>query len=183
MHKHHVVVDDPTGQYYEGSLVEPVRAEQLRTKGTALLPVDPNLFLSSGVGGYFRRGWGSGWPFVGAHPMMHAPLLLLCDERHTWLHWCARLVRSDAGPIQPGQLRIAADPGQHTAGRIAKLRIEGLPIDVQKLGPVDPARGGWVVGGTAALTIGAEGHYGFSLWGYAPGMSVVWVAASVVAPK
>ena len=180
MFNRYIVIDDPELQYYDGALVERARAEQLRTRGCSVLPVDPDLFRQSGVGGYFRRAWGSGWPLDGTHPTMHAPMTLFCAERHVLLHWCARLVR-DTVDLTTGQLRIAGDPSQHMAGRLAGITPVDKPIDIKLLG--DAKRGGWVVGGTAKLTVGAEGHYGVALYGYAPGLAVLWAACTATAAE
>jgi hypothetical protein len=150
----------------------------------ALLPVVPELFRLSGAGGYFRRGWGAGWPLDGVHPVMSAQMVLFCDRDRTLLHWCARLAQTEesearrlAGTRPQGQLRLAADTSQRTPHAL-KLTPQGPPVDVSQLGAPD-ARGGWLIQGKSTLACPGEGHYGLALYGYAPGLRVLWAAVTV----
>ena len=186
MAKHYIVVEDPEGTYYEGSLVDPLRAAKLTARGAVLLPVEPELFRLSGVGGYSKRAWGAGWPLDSVHPLAVAQLLLLCDPEHPGLHWCARLSRSDAaqaseGHVVQGSLRIAADTSQRTPHNL-RLIPGDSPIDAGKLGKPD-ARGGWTVRGRATLQCASQGHYGLALYGMAPGLRVLWAAVSCTTDK
>lgn len=182
MHRNFIVVEDPESRYYEGSLVSPQKAAQLVTRGVTLLPVAPELFALSGVGGYMRRAWGAGWPLDSNVPMMTSKLALYCDKEHTALHWCARLVVSEEqekrndGKAMQGILRIASDSSQRNP-QGSKLSGVGAPIDISKLGAPD-ARGGWTIAGEAVMSTPGEGHYGFALYGMAPGLRVLWAAVS-----
>jgi hypothetical protein len=175
-----IVVEDPKGEYYEGSLVGRQRAIQLQARGVVLLPVEPDLFKLSGAGGYFRRAWGSGWPLDAAHAVMSCRMVLFCDPLHLNLHWAARLVSAEVSipASQPhGFLRISADTSQRTPHNV-RLTPVGLPVDTRTLGPQDD-RGGWTVGGRALMSCPGEGHYGMALYGHAPGMRILWAAVSV----
>ena len=188
MHQHNIVVEDPSGERLEGEIVNHQRSEQLATRGVTCLPVCPDLFDQSGVGGYMRRAWGPGWPLHAPSPRMNAPMTIFCTSRHTLLHWCARLTATDAcaraaaaGMLPTGQLRIATDPSQHLA-HLSKLSPLAGPIEAGRLGPPDE-RGGWVVRGKTGLSVADEGHYGFAIYGHAPGLLVTWSAVSCSLPE
>lgn len=183
-HQHYIVIEDPENQYYEGSLVDPQTAIQLKARGVAVLPCEPNLFKLSGAGGYFKRAWGAGWPLDSMHPKMSAQTALFCDTQHRALHWAARLaptsdevrelIGTPNGPV--GTLRLAADTSQRTPNH-AKLLPNGVAVDVRNLGKPD-ARGGWVVRGKATVSVMTEGVFGFALYGNAPGLRVLWCAVT-----
>jgi hypothetical protein len=176
-----IVVEDPEGHYFEGSLVDAGKAQQLERRGVALLPVNPELFRQSGAGGYFKRAWGSGWPLDALHPKIHAPVVLFCDPDHVVLHWMARLTATpeflNAGGSWTGQLQIAVDTSQRTPFH-AGLTDTGTAVSAKDLGTPD-RDGGWTVRGRGTISCRTEGHHGFALYGYAPGLRVLWVAVSV----
>jgi hypothetical protein len=173
-----IVVEDPKGEYYEGSLVTEQRAAQLRARGVAMLPVDPQLFKLSGAGGYFKRSWGAGWPLDTPYPVMAAKMILYCDQTHLQLHWLARLAPQEDGKnlgAAHGALRLAADTGQRANNM--KLTPVGMPVDVRLLGEPDE-RGGWTVGGLSRIATPGDGHYGLALYGNAPGLTLLWAAVT-----
>ena len=180
-----IVVWDSTDDFWEGSLVDDTRAGQLSARGVALLPVAPELFKRSGVGGYMKRSWGAGWPLDSIAPRVVAPLTLFCNPAHRNIHWKARLVcdasvlaKVEAGERFEGMLRLTADRGQATPFYAGFSPDPNEPVvDIRKLGKPD-ADGGWTVGGSGVASIPQEGHYGFALYGAAPGLRVAWVAAS-----
>jgi hypothetical protein len=103
------------------------------------------------------------------------------------INWCARLVPGDSArerinrgqePAQ-GILRIAAHEqrGSLLRGSISEDGLRNA-VDTAKLGPLDPFDG-WTVGGRARIFCTGEGCYGLSLYGFAPGLKVAWVAASL----
>ena len=69
-----VVVDDPSGQYWEGALVKGREGHILRSRGVIVLPVDPRMFRFSGIGGYMKRSWGAGFPLTNVVPALNCPL-------------------------------------------------------------------------------------------------------------
>ncbi len=181
-HQNYIVVEDPENQYFEGSLVEAQRAEQLQQRGVAVLPVVPDLFKKSGAGGFFKRAWGSGWPLDALYPKMTAQMALFCDPIYKQMNWRARLVASPEflamDPVsRQGQLQLVADTSQRTPFNASCVPID-RPVVIRELGAPD-ARGGWVIGGRATIAVQTEGHYGFSLYGHAPGLRVLWAAVSV----
>lgn len=191
MSKQFVVVHDPENTYYEGSLVDPQRANQLRSRGVVLLPVDPELFKVSAAGGYFRRSWGAGWPLDAPHPVISAQLLIYCAPQYPQVHWVARLGLTEEATASgqdkyldaQGSLRMVCDSSQRTPYN-AKLSPQDPPVDVGSLVKTPQAEGGgWVVGGRARVQCATEGHYGFGLYGHAPGLRVLWAAISATGER
>jgi hypothetical protein len=191
--KHWIVVWDPRAEYWEGSLVDELRARQLEAHGVALLPCLPELFKLSGCAGFAKRAWGAGWPLDYAVPRMSAPLTLYlprADDPSTRtragqrLHWKARIVPSDdirghvvEGRVYEGSLRMATD-NAHASTMHSGFAPQTPPVDMRALGALD-AEGGWTVGGAGTCSPASAGFYGFALYGTAPGFRVVWVAAAV----
>ncbi len=177
-----VVVQDPEGKFWPGAVVDAARANQLRPRGVALLPVVPALFKLSGVGGYAKREWGSGWPMDEITPRIHSPLTMYCVGEHTKFHWLARLVadpKFGAGATFDGYLRLSADPSQPNPLKVGLTPDASRPsINVRELGHPD-ARNGWTIGGHASAKVPQDGHYGFGFYGSAPGLRIAWAAISL----
>ncbi len=180
MNDHHIVVSDPSNEYHAGSIIDISRARQLfATRAVISLPVQPELFKMSGVGGYMKREWGAGFPLDAIVPRMFCPLTMYCSKEFSHLHWAARLVASETGRKHQGTLRLTADSSQ-ASPLYQSLTEGGPPVDCSKLGTPD-ARGGWVVRGTAELQVQQPGHYAFAIYGAAPGLRVAWAAISLAA--
>lgn len=75
-----IVVWDPKGDYWEGSLVDDATARIVQTRGGAVLPTTPEHFKRSGCGGFFKRAWGAGWPLDYAAPKLCCPMVLFVDS-------------------------------------------------------------------------------------------------------
>lgn len=168
-------------------MVDGANAPVLKARGATLLPCDPELFKRSGIGGYMRRGWGSGWPLDHGAAKLFCPLSLWLTPAHRIVHWCARIVpdprrleeaKTNGLPDLLGFLRLAADSTQSTAHQAAVGAVAS-PIDARQLGKADK-HGGWTVGGETRITPAVEGHFGFSLYGTLPGVRIAWAALSVV---
>lgn len=180
---HLVVVDDPMGEYWEGSLIEEKRAEMLKARGLIALPVDPELIRISGVGGFYKRSYGSGWPLSNAAPTGNCPVTLYTTRNHHRLGWAARLVLDPSAPQKNhvGLLRLTSDTAQATAmqgGFVGNDPRDKNLIDVSKLGSAD-AEGGWTVTGTGTIRSTGEGYLALTLYGTAPGLAVEWLAVAV----
>lgn len=182
-HSHYIVVDDPNDEYRDGSIVSATLNHQISNRGAVTLPVDPEVLRRSGVGGYHRRTWGAGWPLDSMAPRMTCPLTLWATPEHNSLAWVARLSGGQellalavSGERLEGQLRLASD----TTGGAYQAGLHGLekPVSMREIGPPD-AQGGWTISGRASASIAVEGHYGFALYGVAPGFRVIWAAASL----
>jgi hypothetical protein len=174
----HVVVWDPKDEYWEGAIVAPETAAHLALRGVALLPCIPELFIQAGFAGFSKRAWGSGWPLDGATPQPVCPMLVFYPgEPHRTVHWKARLVGKSGEGIP---LRLSAGEGRGNIVRPNLQEIVGRrnAVDVAKLGEPDE-NGGWTVGGTCALSVASVGAYSVCLYGCAPGMRVVWLAATL----
>jgi hypothetical protein len=172
-HPHWIVVSDPEGKFDQGSLIDETRNRQLTTRGVVTLPVAHDLFKKSGVGGFAFRAWGAGWPLDTHAPKMVCPLTMFCTKDYPIL----QKVRE--GDHFEGMLRLSADSGQHHPYQAGLVAVE-TPIDLRKLGQAD-ARGGWDISGICQISAVGEGHYGFALYGAAPGLRVAWAAISLTA--
>lgn len=182
---HRVVVWDPKGEFWEGSLVEERVARVLQERGVAMLPVVPELLRRAGVGGFHKRAWGSGWPLDFMAPRLVCPLTMFLSTALRTLHWVARLVPDDAHrqpasegkTFTQGSVRLVGDSGQDHA-RMTTIANTTPAVDGAKLGKLD-AEGGWTVGGDAEVNPSSDGFYGFGLYGTMPGVRVVWAAVSL----
>jgi len=180
---HHIVVEDPEGQYFEGSIVDHSVAVQIRGRGGIALPADPTLFREMGNGGYFKRAWGSGWPCDHSIPTHFCPMTLFLTKEHQIVHWAARLVGDGetagaAPPDSPGTIGFAAVPGRSNT-MIAPLTPQTPPARIRDLGACDE-QGGWIIKGHAHARIVADGHHSFALYGTGAGLRVAWAAATAV---
>jgi hypothetical protein len=179
-----IVVWDPEGEYWEGALVDETRARVLEARHVVTLPVDASLLKRGGVAGYHRRSWGAGWPLDHFTPRMACPLTMFVDQAHRTVDWVARLALDPGKPgAKPedlmGQLRLVGDGAQGGADH-ASLTPNTPAVDVRTLAVADEW-GGWTVGGRCTMHAPADRHYGFSLYGTAPGLRVLWAAVSLTA--
>lgn len=188
----HVVVWDPSGEYWDGAVVGELRAHQLRALGVATLPVDAGLMQKNAVAGYFRRSFGAGVPLSPVIPQRAAMILLWTTAgQGARLFWRARLqatfqvvTGTEPGSTSlardelDGQLRVVADTAQvgaYPQGFVAY--DEGAVAYLRGLGEPD-RHGGWTVGGFVQIGQQGEGFMGLSLYGAARGARLAWVAAS-----
>lgn len=179
-----VVAWDPSGEYWEGSLVAAGAEGAMRLRGAVLLPVDPELFRMSGIGGYFRRSWGAGWPLDHLAPRSCCPATLFVPALHRTLHWRLRLVPDAAWAVAAskgerftqGQLTVAADVSR-AGGHRAGVTPSRSPYQADELGKTD-GHGGWTVEGHAILHPPADSYYEFSVYGTMPGVRAAWFAVS-----
>lgn len=186
MDQQHIVVHDPEGEFWEGSLITPTQARALAARGVIALPFDPTLMRMSGVGGYHKRAWGSGWP-VGANvPTMHCPLTVFARPGTQAIHWAARIVaekqllsRLREGDKLVGQLRLVQDTGQVSTMSVSPAQPTKA-VDMRDLPPPDDGDG-WFVGGRAQINVPMDGYYGFGIYGAIQGVRVAWAAVSLAA--
>lgn len=180
-----IVVEDPLGEWWEGALVDEGRKRQLESRGVVLLPCLPDLFRRSGVGGFHKRAWGAGLSVNGSQPRTVAPLTVYCSPEFHGMYWAARLIpeppmvdriMNDERNVFQGFLRFIADASQANPNKLGVT-----PRNVFDLGTLDKrhyVQGGFIIRGDATLTVPGEAHYGFALYGTAPGLRIVWMAAS-----
>jgi hypothetical protein len=190
LNENYIVVYDPEGEYWDGSLVNPLVKNQLEARGVILLPTLPSLFKLSGVAAYAKRSWGAGLSLDFPAPKLHSPLTMFCDQRYTILHWAARLLpdpsflkKLEAGDpeLLHGFLQISTDSSQVIPGK-AGVHPKNPNVDVRALTKQKISkRGDFIVQGFANLRIPTDGHYGFGIYGYAPGLRLVWAAVSQAA--
>lgn len=179
-----IVVEDPKGEYWEGAVVNQEYATVLKSRGVALLQVEPHLFRASAIAGFFKRAWGSGWPLDALAPRMHCPMTLYAFKELQALHWAARIVPASQAVADQmaegkgvGTLRFTGDTGQCVGFAGGIMNTGGCYIEAQKLGKPDE-RGGWTVGGSTVLQVQTEGLFACALYGAAAGLRVVWAAVS-----
>jgi len=187
------VLHDSKGEYWEGAIVSGAVAQSIQQRGGCIIPVDPAAMARNPVGGFFKRAWGSGWEMHAAIPKMMSPMILLCHPELTITHWRARLQATNfkvgpggsfeaVGPVKgwenpKGFVRLASDSGFAQSASGGLSGDDDIVVDLAKLGEPDAA-GGWFVGGSARLTIQAEGYYAFGLYAAGTGARVVWSAIS-----
>lgn len=189
-----IVVEDMTGEFWEGSLVDENLKRKLTGRRMAMLPVMPSLFTASGVGGFHKRSWGSGWPLDAASPKFFSPLTIFCTRDLNSMHWAAKLVLSPAGRARLeanadtaliGSLQLAPDSGQHNANRIG-LAPKGdgsasfIAARSLKLADMNDDDSSFYVGGEMVVSVPTNGHYGVALYGHMPDVRVAWAAVSQV---
>lgn len=179
-----IVVWDPAGEFWEGSLIDPAKEGAIRTRGGVVLPTTPELFHLSGVGAFMKRAWGSGWPLDQPAFKSCCPMTVYATPLMEVAHWAARLMpdpsaaeRYAEGELPSGQIQLVADTPQGNAWR-ASVRSKNL-VQGAALGRPD-ADGGWSVGGEAHVGFPQDGYYGFALYGMMPGVRVEWAAISLV---
>lgn len=174
----HVVVWDPSGEYWEGAIVEQELVPSLVDRGVAVLPAAPELFMQIGFAGYAKRSWGAGWPLDSEIPMAVTPLAIYYPgEPYRTLHWKARLVGKKGQGIP---LRMAAAEARGNVVRPVLHDFAGKEnaVDIANL-PEEDEHGGWTVGGVTRLSVAGPSMFSLCLYGCAPGMRIAWVAATL----
>lgn len=177
----HVVVWDPEREYWDGAIVTTAVAAKLRARGVVSLPTKADHWRLSGVATFAKRPWGAGFPMDSTVPRLIAPITLFVHPEVRGLTWAARVVPGSErvpGQRTEGMVRFAADSGQRIPMHAAYGELEERAHYASSF--VDPdEHGGWTIGGQGLVSVAAEGHYGFSLYGMAPGLSIAWVAAAM----
>lgn len=179
----YIVAWDPKGEWWDGAVVTEKERNLLEARGVVLLPVQPEMFKLSGVGGFHKRSWGAGWPTTSQTPRFVAPLTLYATTECRTIHWAARLVVEPSRDRNgSGFLRLAPDGGQANPLKASLSFVDGQVGEVRgaALGDKPDADGGWTVRGSATLGIPQDGHHGFGLYGHMDGVAVAWAAASVM---
>jgi hypothetical protein len=182
----YIVVEDPTGEWWEGALVDEGRQRQLEARGVVLLPVLPDLFRRSGVGGFHKRAWGAGFPLNASRPGISAPLTIYCSQHFTTMHWAARVAmlpeclekvkNGDRAVFDGAFVRFIGDASQANPNKCT-LNPTVTP-DLATLDERTLVDDGFILRGTSEVSFPGDGHYGFALYGTARGLRVVWAAAS-----
>ena len=178
----HIVVYDPIGLFWDGSLLEEERAKQVAARGVVTLPVETDLFVRSGVGAFHKRSWGAGWPLSLMAPRPVCPLTLYVERDLHMLTWAARVVVDSGSEFDHtqyrGSLRLVTD-GQQPGAQVGGISDgNAVLLDPESLGEAD-VHGGWIVRGTAQLNSGGDGFVGLTLYGNAPGLRVAWAAVAL----
>jgi hypothetical protein len=179
----YVVVDDPRGEWRDGSLVKRSTAAVLASRGLALLPLTPGL-LHAGCGGYVKRAWGSGVPLDFGTPRLTCPISIFGTALARHLRWAMRLVagaevleRIRLGQPFEGTVHVSADTSQRGC-LVAGVRQVEPPMNARALGPADE-EGGWTLEGAAECALADAGVYGLGVFGAMPGVRVAWLAVAL----
>lgn len=181
----YIVVEDSSGEWWEGALVEDVRARMLESKGVILLPVIPSLTKRSGVGGFHLRKWGSGWELDSQVPRIACPMTMYCEQPYNRLNWVAKVLPSsewleklDKGipELLNGFIKICADSNQSLVYKPSLTPVEDYLV--RSLTRNQLVDGAFILKGTARIGLPADSHYGFGLYAVASGLRVVWSAIS-----
>jgi len=163
-----IVVHDPRREVPDGQIIRgELEVAKAKSHGLLLLPVDLD-HAADGLGGYFRRGWGTGWLMNRNSGERACPMALGADPEFGWIYWAAWVVSSGGDPR--GSVRLASDttvPGVMQAGIGAS--------DAADLGG-NPE--GFAIAGKCQLTAKQRGPIAVSLWGVAKHSLIVVSAVS-----
>jgi len=173
---HFIVLTDSSGKYKEGDVLDQVHARVAESKGTVVLPFRPEHARRNPVGGYFRRGFGTGIvPSSTSFDFVARGALFVTKVERQRVHCAFRLKHTGTAQFLRGEFRIAADTGtgQVNAGTLGVNTPVRLVEEV--LGEPD-ADGGWTLKTSAPLTVAHEGLMTIGLYGAATGVSIEWVA-------
>lgn len=190
MSEYEVVVHDPTGTYWDGSLIQSTMKSMLATKGGVSLPIDAKTVTQGGASGWYKRAWGAGWPMDYPSSQLACRMLLAVPQGECVVNWAAMLV---AGPpieemlkvpdklalMGNGILSLASDqqPSLQTATYTPTTQpvgLKGLEKDLRA------GKGTCIVQGRGAVRAERSGVHGFAIYGTMPGMRVAWAALAVM---
>src|SRR5216684_2422618 len=151
MSSYHLVLEDPTQEYWTGALVDDLRDWQLQSRGVITIPVVPDLFRKSGVGGFHQRFYGSGWDLNSSAPKMFSPMTMFCVQDLQVLNWRAKLIMDESfqhkeDTVLQGFILPASDTSQVNNNRLGI----GVPNAIQMRDlPLAELKQGLVIGGKA----------------------------------
>ena len=183
MSQQSIILEDPRLEYLPGALVEPAKATMLEAQGVITMPALSELFHHGAVAGFFRRDWGSGWS-IPSMPGPCAPMVMFTVPGLPVINWCAKLIATPKlkkemanGQHPIGLLRLVADGGQAGTSSVGLANTEQSVIDLSTMqAPADD--GTWIVRGRAKMHAPTSSFVGYTLYGHAREMRVVWAAIS-----
>lgn len=173
------IVELPEGTRMNRSLLKKVDP-----LGDVALPVaNECLDDRNAIGGYFYRGWGTGWNFEANRIEHGCPMVLWAVPGIPVLHWVARIERVHSRAIPPsGSLRLVSNPSQPGAMQCGlSSTATSSHVDLNSLGLPDQ-HGGWTVGGHLGLYVPVEGLLGVRIQAIAQNCRVLWSAISQAHP-
>lgn len=174
-----IVVWDPTGSQPVGKHIDGAQQAAVLEKehGAVLLPIDSDLGTNNAVGGYFRKDWGQGWPFLAMKAERGCPMLMYTLPDRPFIHWAMRVIPANGSKDVRGILRLTTNPAQLGGQKTAGLTQLIDPVDLSTLGEPDK-HGGWTIIGKCRLASNDQGFVGFNVYGTAQDALVVWSAVS-----
>jgi hypothetical protein len=174
--KHGVVIESPT--LPEGALIDMDRAPNSQLDGTIILPVNPDMIVRSGIGGYTKRSFGGGYPLPIGIPTHISPITIFVDSNASSIHWAIKLRKLTKNEPATGRLQFTADTKQ-LCNSSAAITYNGSPAT--SLESLQEEDGSWLMRGEARLNIAAvPGYLGFGIYGSGQNIAVAWLAASIV---
>jgi hypothetical protein len=183
----HVVVWDPSGDFWQGGIVTQEVADSLVPAGVVMLPVERRLLEQCAIGGFFFRSWGAGVPLPAGVPRMVCPMAMYVarlnnsqPDAPTRLSWVARLVQvAPYGVAEKptGMIRLAPDSGQLGTFSGGVSATDKTAVDLSLLGAPD-AHGGWTVRGEAGVNVAIDAVLGLGLYCSGEGARIAWAAVS-----
>lgn len=190
MNEYEVVVHDPSGKYWDGSLVLAASIPMLKAGGGISLPVDAKQVTQGGAAGWYKRAWGAGWPMDYPTSQLACRMLLAVPQGESVVNWAAMLVAGP--PVQEmlqepnklslmgnGQVSLASD--QQQSLQTATYTPMTQPVGLKGLEKeLRAGKGTCIVQGRGAVRTERAGVHGFALYGSMPGMRVAWAALAVM---
>lgn len=176
------VLEDLTGLYSQGTIIDCAKHQQLLIEGVVAIPVVSSLFVHNAISGFFWRflGVGVALPVM---PSSVCQLAMYIVPGLRKLNWVAKLVPTSTlrkelsdGGCPLGTLRIVPDASQALfAGGLAN--IEGSVADLSTLRELRED-GSWIVRGQHRIDAPTALFAGFALYGASRDMRVQWCAIS-----
>jgi hypothetical protein len=180
----HVIVQDPTGNFPPGTLIDDGILGEFVARGIVSLPCEPALFDVAGHSVFAKREYGQGFPLAPTPGYCCPVSIYLPPGAPKNVHWVARLV-PEAKRSVSGSVRLVAAMSRGNVYRpnLSEVGNRANAVVLESLRSSDlDSKDGWVVRGGASITgATAEGMYGFSLYGHGLGVRVAWLAISVSA--
>lgn len=188
MNEYEVVVHDPSGKYWDGSLVLTASSGMLRSEGGITLPIDAKQVTQGGASGWYKRAWGAGWPLDYPTPQLACRMLLSVPQGESVVHWAAMLM---AGPDvlkmieEPNKLSMLGHGTVSLTSDQQQSLLTGTyapgtqPVSLKALEKeLKAGKGTCIVRGQGSFRAERAGVHGFAVFGSMPGMRVAWAAVS-----
>lgn len=188
MNEYEVVVHDPSGKYWDGSLVLAASSGMLRSEGGITLPIDAKQVTQGGASGWYKRAWGAGWPLDYPTPQLACRMLLSVPQGESTVHWAAMLLAGQAVQdmvAEPNKLSMLGNgtvsftSDQQPSLLTATYSPNSQPVSLKGLEKeLRAGKGTCIVRGFGSVRAERAGVHGFAIFGSMPGMRVAWAAAS-----
>lgn len=172
----HVVVNDPTGKYGEGLIINDPSAKMLSTYNVESLPISELAYKAVGVGGYTIRKFGKGQVISGIGYFAQTSLFVKADVPILNYAACIELPKDSSGSF-----RFVQDVSQHTTTQKAGMSPLGvtqfdIPTLIKNLKEGETSL---IIRGRCTLNLGHDALCGFAFYGNGIGSPKChWIAVS-----